>query len=156
MIRKAEKQDIPSLIELLHQVNDLHADGRPDLFVHGHTKYNAQELEAMLADEDSPIFVSLDNEGIVQGYSFSQIHRCPEGGHLKAHTSLYIDDICVNASCHGQGVGRSLYEHTETFAKSIGCHNITLNVWAANLNAQRFYESLGLRVQKTTLERILE
>lgn len=156
MIRKAEKQDIPAQIELLHQVNDLHADGRPDLFVHGHTKYNAQELEAMLDDEDSPIFVSLDNEGIVRGYSFSQIHRCPEGGHLKAHTSLYIDDICVNASCRGQGVGRSLYEHTEAFAKSIGCHNITLNVWAANLNAQRFYESLGLRVQKTTLERILE
>ena len=156
MIRKAEKQDIPALIELLHQVNDLHADGRPDLFVHGHTKYNAQELEAMLDDEDSPIFVSLDNEGIVRGYSFSQIHRCPEGGHLKAHTSLYIDDICVNASCRGQGVGRSLYEHTEAFAKSIGCHNITLNVWAANLNAQRFYESLGLRVQKTTLERVLE
>lgn len=155
MIRKAEKQDIPALIELLHQVNDLHADGRPDLFVHGHTKYNARELEALLGDKDFPVFVEVNDDGIIEGYSFSQIHRNPEGGHLRPHTSLYIDDICVNASCRGRGVGRRLYEHTEAFARSIGCHNITLNVWAANTGARRFYESLGLRVQKTTLESIL-
>ncbi|MGM9774359.1 MAG: GNAT family N-acetyltransferase [Candidatus Egerieousia sp.] len=68
---------------------------------------------------------------------------------------LYIDDICVNSSLRGRGVGRKLYEYTENFAKSIGCHNITLNVWTANPGAQRFYESLGLVPQKTTLEKIL-
>jgi len=31
MIRKADIEDIPALLALLHQVNDVHADGRPDL-----------------------------------------------------------------------------------------------------------------------------
>lgn len=155
MIRKADKQDIPALISLLHQVNDIHADGRPDIFVHGNTKYNAAGLELLLEDKDRPVFVSVDNDGIVEGYSFSQINRYAEGDHLKPHTSLYIDDICVNAACRRRGVGRKLYEYTEKFAKSIGCHNITLNVWAANQSAQQFYDTLGLKPQKTTLEKIL-
>lgn len=156
MIRKANKQDIPALLSLLHQVNDVHADGRPDLFVHGHTKYDAEELEELLQDENRPVFVSVDNEGHINGYSFSQINRYPEGGHLNPHLSLYIDDICVDSTCRGQGVGRKLYEYTEAFAQSLGCHNITLNVWAANEGARLFYEALDLKPQKTTLEKILD
>ena len=30
MIRKATHNDIPRILELLSQVNDVHADGRPD------------------------------------------------------------------------------------------------------------------------------
>lgn len=155
MIRKADIEDIPALIALLHQVNDVHADGRPDLFLHGHTKYGAAELKELLRDEDRPVFVSVGDSGEVEGYSFSQIIRHPEGGHLRAHISLYIDDICIDESCRGRGIGRQLYEHTEAFAKSIGCHNLTLNVWEANAGAKRFYETLGLKTQKTTLEKIL-
>lgn len=155
MIRKAEKRDIPALIELLGQVNDVHAEGRPDLFMMGHTKYDAAELEALLEDPDRPVFVAEDESGKVVGYSFSVIQRYPEGGHLRPHLSLYIDDICVDANCRGRGVGRSLYDYTANFAKNIGCYNITLNVWAANHSARRFYESLGLKVQKTTMEQLL-
>lgn len=156
MIRKAESRDIPAILGLLRQVNDVHADGRPDLFVHGHTKYGAQELEGILADADSPVFVSEDGDGRIEGYSFSRISRHPEGGHLRPHISLYIDDICVDAACRRRGVGRRIYEYTEAFARSMGCHNVTLNVWAANPGARSFYESLGLREQKTTLEKIFD
>lgn len=155
MIRKADIEDIPSLIALLHQVNDVHADGRPDLFLHGHTKYDTAQLEELLRDGDRPVFVSVDDDGTVEGYSFSQISHHPEGGHLRAHISLYIDDICVDETCRGRGIGRQLYEYTEAFAKSIGCHNLTLNIWECNAGAKRFYEALGLKTQKTTLEKIL-
>ena len=40
MIRKAEKRDIPSIIELLHQVNMVHHVLRPDLFKPNTTKYD--------------------------------------------------------------------------------------------------------------------
>ena len=57
MIRKAEKRDIPSIIELLHQVDMVHHVIRPDLFKPNTTKYNEQELEALLGNENKPIFV---------------------------------------------------------------------------------------------------
>ena len=33
MIRKATHNDIPRILELLSQVNDVHAEGRPDFFI---------------------------------------------------------------------------------------------------------------------------
>ena len=57
MIRKAEKRDIPSIIELLHQVDMVHHLIRPDLFKPNTTKYNEQELEDLLGNDSKPIFV---------------------------------------------------------------------------------------------------
>ena len=45
MIRKADNRDIDDVLRLLVQVNDVHAEIRPDLFVKGHTKYTVGELE---------------------------------------------------------------------------------------------------------------
>ena len=71
MIRRASKNDIPQIIELLHQVNMVHHVLRPDLFKPDTTKYNEQELESMLNDESKPIFVF--DDGGVLGYAFCQI-----------------------------------------------------------------------------------
>ena len=71
MIRKAEKRDIPSIIELLHQVNMVHHVLRPDLFKPYTTKYNEQELEALIGDDSKPIFVY--DDGGVLGHAFCMI-----------------------------------------------------------------------------------
>lgn len=36
-----------------------------------------------------------------------------------------------------------------------GCYNVTLNVWADNANAVKFYQSIGMQVQKIGMEKIL-
>ena len=41
------------------------------------------------------------------------------------------------------------------FAKKSGCYNVTLNVWALNENAKKFYENCGLSVLKIGMEKIL-
>jgi ribosomal protein S18 acetylase RimI-like enzyme len=53
------------------------------------------------------------------------------------------------------GIGRALYNYVVDFAKSEGCYNLTLNVWADNVSALGFYESLGLNKQKIGMEKIL-
>ena len=50
-IRRAEMRDIPAILELLVQVDMVHHNGRPDLFRGPATKYNAEELKEILADE---------------------------------------------------------------------------------------------------------
>ena len=60
MVRKANKNDIGRIIELLHQVDMVHHVIRPDLFKPNTTKYNEQELEALLEDDSKPIFVYED------------------------------------------------------------------------------------------------
>ena len=69
--------------------------------------------------------------------------------------TLYIDDICVDEKARGKHVGKALYEFVRDYAKSIGCSNITLNVWEGNDAAQSFYRNMGMKVQKTGMETIL-
>ena len=58
--------------------------------------------------------------------------------------------ICACTSTCGE-----LYEYVLGYAKAIGCYNVTLNVWACNENARRFYEACGLVPQKIGMEKIL-
>ena len=153
MIRKANKKDIQRIIELLHQVKMVHHVIRPDLFKPHTTKYNEKELEAMLEDNDKPIFVY--DEGMVLGYAFCQISEVKNNQLLEDIKTLYIDDICVDENARGKHVGKALYEYVLDYAKSIGCNNITLNVWEGNEPALRFYRSMGMQVQKTTMEIML-
>ena len=153
MIRKANKGDIKRIIELLHQVNMVHHVIRPDLFKPNTTKYNEQELESLLNDVSKPIFVLDDGE--VQGYAFCQITEVKDDQLLEDIKTLYIDDICVDEKARGKHVGKALYEYVRDYARSIGCDNITLNVWEGNDPALRFYQSMGMHVRKTTMEIIL-
>lgn len=69
--------------------------------------------------------------------------------------TLYIDDLCVDETARGKHIGTSLYEYVLKYAKEQGCYNVTLNVWADNVNAVKFYEKIGLKIQKIGMEKIL-
>ena len=150
MIRKANKGDIQSIIGLLHQVNMVHHVLRPDLFKPHTTKYNEQELESMLDDSSKPIFV-YDDAGVL-GYAFCQVSEVKNNLLLEDIKTLYIDDICVDENARGKRVGKTLYDFVRDYAQSIGCNNITLNVWEGNSPALQFYKNMGMTVQKTTME----
>lgn len=150
MIRKANKDDILRIIELLHQVNMVHHVLRPDLFKPHTTKYNEQELASLLDDSTKPIFV-YDNDG-VWGYAFCQVSEVKNHLLLEDTKTLYIDDICVDENARGKHIGKALYEYVRDYARSIDCNNITLNVWEGNAPALQFYKNMGMKVQKTTME----
>ena len=153
VIRKAKIKDIPALDKLLYEVHKVHSDIRPDLFRAGAKKYTDDELAKILTDETTPVFVYDDGE--IQGYAFTVIIDHKNDQSLMPYKSVYIDDLCVEKDCRGKGVGKKLYEHVLSFAKSINAYNVTLNVWAGNDSALKFYEKIGLRVQKTGMEVIL-
>lgn len=153
MIRKANKNDIGRIIELLHQVDMVHHEIRPDLFKPYTTKYNEQELEALLDNDSNPIFVYDDGE--VLGHAFCQITDVKSHKLLQDAKTLYIDDICVDEKARGKHVGKALYEFVRDYAKSIGCYNMTLNVWEGNAPALSFYKNMGMKVQKTGMEEII-
>lgn len=150
MVRKATKNDISSIISLLHQVDMVHYEKRPDLFKPYTTKYDEHELEVLLSDDSKPVFVYDDGE--VLGHAFCLITEVRNHKLLQDIKTLYIDDICVDEKARGRHIGKALYEHVRDYAKSIGCNNITLNVWEGNTPAQSFYRNMGMQVQKTTME----
>ena len=153
MVRKADTTDIGRIIDLLRQVDMVHHEIRPDLFKPDTTKYSEQELEALLRDDSKPIFVY--DDGKVLGHAFCQITEVRDHVLLQDAKTLYIDDICVDEAARGKHVGKALYEYVREYAKSVGCYNITLNVWEGNGPALSFYRSMGMKVQKTGMEVVL-
>ena len=153
-IRRAEPRDIPGMIALLYQVGDVHHDIRPDIFRENAIKYTPEQLEELLLDENSPIFI-YDIDGCVAGYCFCQIRAYAGSTVLTDRTELYIDDLCVEVSRRGHHIGSALYDHAVAFAQEIGCQFLTLNVWCGNEGAMKFYEKAGLTPRNIHMEKKL-
>ena len=149
-IRKATMADIPRIMDLLHQVNLVHHQLRPDLFKPHTTKYSDEELAAMMETEQQPIFVF--DDGKVSGYVFCQIQEVRDDLLLQDRKTLYIDDLCVDETARGKHIGRQLFDYVREYAQTIGCQAITLNVWEGNDAAMRFYQNIGMQMQKTCME----
>ena len=155
VIRRAESRDTEAVLRLLVQVNMVHHLGRPDLFKGPTTKYSAQELAIIFADDQRPVFVYEDADGRVLGYAFCILQQYVGSPLMTDIKTLYIDDLCVEETARGKHIGRSLYDYVLDYARGIGCYNVTLNVWAFNEDALAFYRKRGLRPQKIGMEKIL-
>ena len=155
MIRKAENKDIPRIMDLLNQVLEIHAKIRPDIFVSGKTKYTEDELKQILADDSKPVYVETDENDECIGYCFCQIKDVPKAEFMTPIKILFIDDLCMDASCRGQHLGRKLFDYVKEEAKKIGCYEVTLNVWEGNDYAIAFYNSLGMKVKEYQMEMVL-
>ena len=154
-VRLAEERDIPQIHDLLSQVALVHHKGRPDLFKYGQRKYTDDQLKVILRDKQRPIFAAVDENDCLQGYAFC-ICQQPNGeSSLQPRKALYIDDLCVDQVRRGEHIGRALYEHVRETARTSGCYHVTLNVWSLNQTAARFYEKMGLKPLKVTMEALL-
>lgn len=154
-IRKAQEKDIPRIIELLGQILQIHAEIRPDIFIPDTTKYMEQELAALLKDEKKPIYVAVNEEDVCMGYAFCQVKEQPFSNNMVQFQSLFIDDLCVDRFARGQHIGESLFDYVKQEAKRMGCYEVTLNVWAGNTSAEKFYEKMGMKTKERQLEYIL-
>lgn len=154
VIRKVENKDLEGVNKLLHQVLEVHAEGRPDIFKSGTKKYTDEELLEIFQNPKAPIFVAIDNGELV-GYCFCIYQETKESENMQAMKTLYIDDLCVDENCRGKQVGTKLYNYVLRYAKKNHFYNVTLNVWALNEGAMAFYQKMGLVPLKTTMEKIL-
>lgn len=155
-IRRACEKDIPAVIRLLEQVLAIHAEIRPDIFIPDTAKYTREELIAKFGNDQTPVFVACDEQDEVKGYVFCALQKPAHTGNMCDILTLYIDDLCVDENARGMHVGTALFSFVKDYARELGCHNITLNVWEGNDSARRFYDAMGFGIQKTLMEMIIE
>ena len=153
-IRLAIREDIPGMIRLLHQVGQVHYEIRPDIFCSGALKYDENALEKLLTEKDKPIFAAVEN-GQMLGYCFCVLKDYRGSTVQAGRLEIYIDDLCVEETCRGQGIAKALYAHVTRYAQELGCAFISLNVWCGNESAMAFYEKMGLTPRHIMMEQKL-
>lgn len=151
-IRRANERDIAGINKLLYQVHRIHAEGRPDIFRLGNKKYNDDELCAIISNDNTPIFVAVNENEDVLGYAFCIYEEVKDNLSLMDRKTVYIDDLCVDVTERGQHIGTALYDYVKGEAKREGCSAVTLNVWCLNEGAMRFYEKCGMKPLKVVME----
>ena len=158
LIRFAIDDDLPGIRSMLGQVLALHAEGRPDIFRAGTRKYSDEQILALIAEGERPLFVAVAEDaapGELIGYAICKIEDLRASNNHQSIRTLAIDDFVVDEAVRGQHVGSTLFEHVKAWAREQGFHNVTLNVWECNPGARAFYEAMGMRVMKTEMEAIL-
>jgi len=154
-IRFAKPEDTTGILALLRQIGEVHHAGRPDIFQKNAQKFGASQVLSLLSDPDAPLFVAVEGEKVL-GYCICEVKRYKNDPVVADHSTFYIEDLCVDAACRGQKIGTLLMEKAKEYARWLKCGSITLNVWAFNQDAIRFYESFGMKPQKIGMELILE
>ncbi len=151
MIREAELRDLDDIINLLHQVLDVHYDALPHLFKENSVKYSKDELEKIIKEEIIKIFVFCLDDKVV-GHLFCLIQDEKETNNQKTRRFLFIDDLCVDYQYRHQGIGDKLFNYAKDYAIKNKCDSILLNVYSKNINALCFYEKMGMNELKRTYE----
>ena len=61
----------------------------------------------------------------------------------QVNPDIYLEDLFVDSSVRGQGVGRALIEHLDGVAKLQGCEHLWWQTHKDNAVARRLYDSVG-------------
>ena len=143
LIREAVTADAGSLSSLNDDVQRMHARAHPHLFKSpGDDAFAVEYLRKALADESTAVYIaSIQGEDI--GYVNARIVDQPQNPFMKATKCIYIGQISVRPGHRRKGVATKLIEAVKSLAASEKIDTITLDTWAFNEDARRFFESQG-------------
>ena len=150
MIRKAVTGDLQQINELRRQVNDIHVQGRPDIFKAGFSQEFQDHAAWYLTSDDNDIFVD-EQDGRLTGMIMVDYIAKPESPYGLAREFCHIAEICVDKDFRRKGIAHNLMEYVKEEARKRGLKRIELDVWAFN-DALGFYEAEGFRTFRTFLE----
>ena len=90
--------------------------------------------------EGTTIMVAVDP---ATGERLGLVAYRPEREYFAGHPQVYVELLAVTAAAAGRGIGYALMRHVEDWGIAHGCHEIALDVFAANAGAIQFYERFG-------------
>lgn len=150
-VRFAQEMESERVNELRKQVNDLHVNGRPDIFKPGFSRELADHIDTIWNDPDQKIVVC-EREGVICGFAVLHHIRKPENPFMFERDFLDIDEFCVDEAQRRMGVATEMIAFIRSYAKTQGFDRIELNMWEFNGDALAFYEAVGF----TTYRRYME
>ena len=107
----------------------------------------AEQLAEIVGSPDSVLYLAR-HEGRIVGSLTLAFYRIPTG--LKA----WIEDVVVDASARGQGVGEALNTAAIDEARRRGAKNVSLTSRASRESANRLYQRLGFVPYDTNIYRL--
>ncbi len=131
-LRQATKNDLPSVLRLYAQPDM--DDGKI---------LNAADAERVFDRmgryPNYRLYVAVTGQQIVGSFALLVMDNLAHQG----TPSAIVEDVVVDSSHHGQGIGKFMMQHAIKIAQSEACYKLMLSSNIKRQRAHRFYESLG-------------
>lgn len=145
-IRIATSSDAAVLAALNVDVQRIHAEAYPHIFIYPHdSSFALPFMQERLVDPDSYFYLaSLDGEDV--GYVYARLVNRPGNPFALPWRVVVIDQISVKPSHQRQGIGEALVQQVRALARALGVTTIALDTWAFNEGAHAFFARQGFHL----------
>jgi ribosomal protein S18 acetylase RimI-like enzyme len=108
-----------------------------------------EHLKNMVESNACFLFVAEEDEQIIGSITLAT-YRIPSG------TKAWIEDVVVDGSQRGRGIGAMLVEFVIDFAKKQNIHSLDLTSGPSRVAANKLYQKLGFKRRETNVYRLAQ
>ncbi|MET3321504.1 UNVERIFIED_ORG: ribosomal protein S18 acetylase RimI-like enzyme [Peribacillus simplex] len=135
----SQTRNFKLVAKLNKYVHDLHSNLYPKYFKE-YNYENVKEVFKSLINNESFIFLLLEDNEEALGYAWVEIREYPENAYKKGYKSVYVHQISIVDTKRNKGYGSSLMEYIYEIANDRGIDLIELDYWFENSVAKDFYK----------------
>ena len=154
IVRFAKENELGRVNELRKQVNDIHVEGKPEVFKPGFGEELRDFVNVIWNDPEQEIVVAED-DGVICGFAVLHHINKPENPFMKERDFIDIDEFCVDKDHRRKGAASAMVSFIKEFAKEKGFSRIELNMWEFNQDALAFYEAAGFKTFRRYMEMMI-
>ena len=104
-------------------------------------------LAELVESDNTLIFLGTDQHGCILGMLSLIVMKIPTGN------KAWIEDVVVDQSARGKGLGKSLMNHALEQAKKLGAKSVDLTSRPSRESANKLYQALGYEIRETNVYR---
>lgn len=149
MLELAILSDRQAINALAKQVHEMHIAWRPDIFRMPEELYPAERFAECIRNRE--LYAAKLN-GVVVGYVLLKTKAYDAPGHMPRRV-MVVDELCVEKSLRGHGIGTRIMEEVQALAKAFGCTDLQLGVYPQNDDAVGFYQKCGFTIRSIDMQR---
>ena len=146
--RKACKQDLPHIVELL--ADDPLGSARDDASLPLDDRY-LKAFDALACDSNQLLAVADEGGTVIGCLQLSFIPNLTYKGMWRGQ----VEGVRIAKSRRGQSLGRRFMEWSIAECRARGCGMVQLSTHTTRPEAKRFYESLGFEASHVGMKRML-
>ena len=106
-----------------------------------------ERFRAVLRSEATHFFIAETDDKVIAGMLSAVVYNIPTG------TKFWIEDVVVDESYRGKGIGKDLMKCAIDFARSKGARSVDLTSRPDRVAANKLYQDLGFVLRETNVYR---
>lgn len=150
-VRTAKQNKLECVNELRKMVNEIHVNGRPDVFRQGFCDELKQHIYDKYDAQNSDVLVAII-DGVICGFAIVEYIEKQQSPYKNSRKFYHVKEFGVYENIRRKGVATALITFMKKDALKRGYNKIELDMWEFNDGALSFYENVGFRTYRRYMD----